>query len=133
MPTGPISASYALNSECSVPAGAFVIFMFSIMFPKTGSHRETTLKRILQRIDWLGLLLCLAASIVIILPLQEGGTQWSWSSAPAIVMLAVGASCWIAFAGWEFWLQGRSGEHATLPMLPPRIIVKNRVVGACIM
>ena len=121
-----------LRHRRSVPSGAFVSFMVSVMFPKMESRSEVTLKKTLRRVDWLGLILCLGASIVIILPLQEGGSQLAWSSTPVIAMTAVSAFCWVAFAGWEFWLSRRSGEHALLPMLPHHIIV-HRVVGACIM
>lgn len=108
-----------------------MILLINFMFPKMEVQLSMTLKGSLMRIDWLGLTLCLAASIVMILPLQEGGTQYAWNSGPFISMIAAGDLSWTAFACWESWLSCRPGERVLLPMLPHHVVA-HRVIGTCI-
>jgi hypothetical protein len=115
----------------SIPAGIIIFILLAFLFPKDTTSPTASLKSLLLRIDWLGLLLSIAASIILIIPLQEGGADYSWRSATVVAMVAVGGLCWIAFAGWEVFISRHPGEKAVLPMMPNRVAYQ-RVVGACI-
>nr|POE72010.1 efflux pump fus6 [Quercus suber] len=94
-----------------VPSGILVITIVSFIFPKVEGRSLLSFEESLRRVDWLGLMLCLGASIFIILPIQEGGTQWAWDNALTVVLICLGALGWVAFASWEFWLSRVPGER----------------------
>lgn len=109
-----------------------MILTVFILFPKMENAATISFKHSLKRVDWPGLTLCLAASIVVITPLQEGGSQWAWDSAKFIAMIAAGGLFWVVFAGWEYHLSGVIGNSSLLPMVPHGAIM-HRVTGACIL
>lgn len=108
------------------------IAIISFIYPNMDGEAKSTLKELSRRVDWLGLLMCLAASIIIIVPIQEGGIVFAWTSTLIITLLAVGGFCWLAFACWETWLARLSGERVVLPMVPHQAVI-HRIIGACIM
>lgn len=116
----------------SVPAGVLVILTVILIFPKLEHQLAFTLSGMVKRVDWLGLTLCLGASLILIIPLQEAGAEWAWDSTGTIAMLAVGGACWAAFASWQWWLSREGGVRAILPMLPKHVVL-HRVVAACTM
>lgn len=115
----------------SVPGTAIVVAAISFMYPSSVDEPSSTLRTLSKRVDWVGLLLCLAASIVIIVPIQEGGMVYAWNNGVIIALLAIGAFCWAAFACWETWLAKMTGERVVLPMVPHQAVI-HRVIGACI-
>lgn len=120
------------NNVHSVPAGACVLGVLSFLFPNAEFEARVSIKDSLRRVDWLGLILSVGASVVLIIPLQEGGSDFSWRSASVIAMVAVGGLCWVAFAGWEVFISRKPREPALLPMMPNRVAYQ-RVVGVCIL
>lgn len=74
--------------------------------PVTGS-----ISKKLAKIDYLGIFLSAAATVLLLVPISGGGTTFAWSSATAIALLVVGALCAVAFiiSQWKF---------ARLPILP---------------
>lgn len=81
------------------------------------------------KVDWLGLVLLLAATALLAFALQEAGTKYPWKSAPVISTLIVSVVCWVGFGFWEHILSSRS--KSTEPMFPLHL-VKNRVVAAAL-
>lgn len=89
------------------------------------------MKELLFRIDWPGIVLSLAGSIVLVFALQEGGLHYPWQSGVIIACLVVAGLCWIAFGLWEAVLtQGRL-KIQMAPIFPTRL-VQGRVVGAAL-
>lgn len=109
-----------------------MIGVLAFLFPKAESEAKMTLKDSLVRVDWLGLIFIVGASVVLIVPLQEGGSDFGWKSPTVIAMVAVGGLCWIAFASWEIFISRNPREPALLPMMPNRVAYQ-RVVGVCIL
>lgn len=74
----------------------------------------------LRRIDILGAFLLLAASILLVFALEEGGTRYAWSSAVVIATITLASFSWIAFAGWEYFV----GRFKSLlePVFPLRLL-----------
>jgi hypothetical protein len=56
-----------------------------------------------QNIDYLGGILLLVASTLLVFALQQGGsTAFSWSSAAIVSSLVISSICWISFAVWTW-------------------------------
>jgi predicted membrane channel-forming protein YqfA (hemolysin III family) len=56
--------------------------------PVTGSMRKK-----LTQIDYLGILLSAAGTILLLVPISGGGSTFAWNSAVVIALLIVGALC----------------------------------------
>nr|POE51900.1 putative box c/d snorna protein [Quercus suber] len=84
------------------------------IFPEVEERSLLSFKQSLRRVDWLGLMLCLGASILIIIPLQEGGDQWAWNGTLTIALICLGVVSWAAFASWEFLLSRVPGQQANI-------------------
>ncbi|RUS26036.1 major facilitator superfamily domain-containing protein [Jimgerdemannia flammicorona] len=90
---------YELHSvhynNINVPLGAITItsIAFLLKFPPVaGSTKEK-----LKRIDWIGTPLLLAGVVCILIPVQGGGTQFTWDSALCIALFCVGGTILVAF------------------------------------
>jgi hypothetical protein len=101
---------------------AFVLFVF----PKSTSQFKASN---LRQIDVLGVILSLAGSILLIVPLEEGGSTYPWSSIMIIFLLVGSGISWGAFGVWETWLTGRGNKTRLLPIFPMRLL-SHRVIGA---
>lgn len=83
-------------------------------------------KASLKRIDVFGILFLLAASILLVFALEQGGTRYEWNSATIVAVLVLAGLSWIAFALWEYWLErSRSLQEPIFPLrlLKIRILV----------
>lgn len=74
--------------------------------PVTGSMRKKA-----SQIDYLGVLLSAASTVLLLVPISGGGSTFAWDSAIVIALLIVGAGCGVAFILNEAYL-------AKLPILP---------------
>lgn len=80
-----------------------------------------------DRIDGMGSLLLLTASVLLVFALEEAGTRYSWRS-PAIVSTIVLAGVgWIGFVCWEHYVD-KSGS-AQEPIFPLRLLKDRVLVG----
>lgn len=77
--------------------------------PVTGSVRTK-----LAQIDYAGVLLSAAATVLILVPISGGGSIFAWDSSVVIALLTAGGVCAIAFILVEWRL-------VRLPVLPMRI------------
>ena len=85
-----------------------------------------------QQVDWLGAVLLLAASTLLVFALQEGGsTAFAWKSAPIISTLTISGLSWLGFFAWIAWLSF-SGVHR-LRAIFPFTIALSRPIGPAIM
>ena len=86
----------------------------------------------IQQVDWVGAILLLVASILLVFALQEGGsTAYSWNSATIISTLTISGGCWIGFFAWISWLS--FGNVLQLRAIFPFTIALTRPVGPAIM
>jgi len=77
--------------------------------------RETT-----QRVDILGCLSLLAASVLLVFALESGGSQYPWNSAPIIATFTLSGLSWILFITWELYLE--KTNTAQEPIFPMRLL-----------
>jgi hypothetical protein len=91
----------------------------TIVFLKIPSDFVTTktIKERLRELDYIGLVLFIAANVSLLLAIQWGGVKLNWSS-PTIVALFIG---FVVLTSIWLYLQFRLGEKSTLP---PRILLE---------
>ena len=92
-------------------------------------YRVTTPRNVeaVKRVDFLGALLLLAASILFISALEEGGTEYSWTSSVVLSLLSLSVVLWIVFLYWERHLGSR--QSAQEPVLPWQLLNDRFVIG----
>ncbi|KAH7311338.1 major facilitator superfamily domain-containing protein [Stachybotrys elegans] len=72
----------------------------------------------LRQIDWLGIAASIAGIVLLLVPINSGGSLWPWRSALTIPMIIIGGLCFIFFVFYE-------GYGASLPIMPWRLF-RNR-------
>ncbi|KAL4864237.1 hypothetical protein BDV12DRAFT_205829 [Aspergillus spectabilis] len=78
-----------------------------------------------RKVDYLGFFLILAASVFLIVAIEEAGIAFSWDSAIVIVFLTMAIALFGAFLAWEWYLYWSSSTRE--PVFPWEF-TKNRVL-----
>ena len=92
----------------NVPAGALTVAMLIISVPNNFPHqgkasyvaptlRQRFSRKSLGRLDVTGAFLLLAATLLLVTVLLEGGNSFDWNSVTSISLLVVSGVLWIAF------------------------------------
>jgi MFS family permease len=86
------------------PCGLFAGLCFVIGWPnQTLVYDRATRKW--YEFDGIGAILLLAASVLVVLGIQQGGNgSYAWSSGYVIGTLVVGSLCWILLILWEYYV-----------------------------
>ncbi|CAN9377304.1 unnamed protein product [Alternaria alternata] len=141
---GPVIGGYLADASWRyifvLPIGVAVIAMVIIFFvmrkelaqgraiTAPGESRRLGYISGLAIIDWPGLIMFIFGVGCVILAIQWGGTQYSWSSVPVIVSLIVGIVLCIAFFIYEYFLgPGRAMARffpRQVPMIPSTLFRK---------
>lgn len=79
-----------------------------------------------KRVDTLGAFLVLAASVLLVFALEEGGSRYAWNSAAVISSLTLSCVAWVGFVVWEVWLERSNAVQE--PIFPMRLL-KSRVLS----
>jgi hypothetical protein len=118
-------ASWRWCFYINLPIGA-VTFLFLIFFfrPPTRIADSTTILQKLAKIDLIGAVLFIPATIMFLLALQWGGNQYPWKSATIIGLFLGGGGLVAVFMGWQHF----KGDNA---MIPPRLITQRTIFVAC--
>ena len=90
------------------------------------SPKKWTLKNF-RRIDIIGAVLLLAASVLLVTALEQGGTQFSWQNAVPISLLALAFVLSLAFLGWEWYQEKRDSLQE--PVLPWHLATDRFAMG----
>ncbi|RAO70256.1 uncharacterized protein BHQ10_006268 [Talaromyces amestolkiae] len=95
-----------------VPVILVVMVVIAIVIPPSPVRGNTWTK--VRMVDWLGLVVNLAAVVLVLIPISQGGSTYAWNSALVIAMLTIGGLLIIAFVlvEWKF---------AKLPMMPNKV------------
>lgn len=86
---------------------------------------EGSWKQKLKAIDFIGIILALAGSSLLVLALTWAGGDYSWDSAHVITTLTVGALVTLAFTLWQW-------NGTSKPLIPFHIFKRRIVNGACL-
>ena len=118
----------------SVPLGTPAMIVVPLFWPK---ERHRNIRHGLLHMDWAGIFLLLASSLLLIVGLQQGGlTDKSWGHPIVTVSLTVAAVAWIAFSIWEVGIGFRWELFAKLngvePVFPVRLAAR-RVYAAALL
>ncbi|KAJ5716723.1 MFS general substrate transporter [Penicillium malachiteum] len=118
----------------NIPPGAIAVvsLMFTLPngFPHHHKQREIiesfsqSFSQAFKRIDILGAFLLLAATLLLVVGLDEADEQFSWQSAFTIAVLTIAGVLWILFAIWERWVTMKAVNME--PVFPWRFF-QNRV------
>jgi len=121
----------------SAPAGAIatglLAFILPTHFPNQGNPerqlrlREKFSRSSLARLDILGALLLLAASILLVFGFEEAGSRYPWSSPAVVATLTLGGVLFFAFIGWEKVIEGV--RFVQEPIFPLRLMKNRQFVG----
>lgn len=116
----------------NLPTGGVALVAFIIAWPRDRSKKTLT-KAAFMSIDVLGSLLLVAASVLLVYALTQGGTYvLPWNGTIIIACFAVVGVCFVAFVAWQLWLTA----HPDFPVkvtFPVKVIVTDRVIGAAVL
>lgn len=118
----------------SAPAGAATIALLLTSVPAQFPHqgdpaynaptwRERLSRQLLKRLDISGSFLILAATMLIVAVLLEGGISIGWDSGASIALFTVSGALWILFLVNEWFFTRR--DRTLEPIFPWRFL-KNR-------
>ncbi|KAJ4264444.1 hypothetical protein NW762_005644 [Fusarium torreyae] len=123
----------------NVPGGVLAIVLVTFFLPASEESKNISILKVLRskvkrsnwaRIDVLGIILLLAASVLLVFALEQGGTRYPWRSAAIIATLALSVACFIAFGFWEVHVEHSPGKQE--PVFPPSIC-KQRISSAMLL
>lgn len=131
-----------LLTHTRIPLGvialAIIVLILPIKFPYHGSTLPATatlpnsLRSFLKKIDYVGAILLLAATFIIVTPFLEVSIDYAWSSATIIVLLVFGGLLWPGFLLWE-WIVSRTKRLGHLEPFFPFHFVHNRLYMGIVM
>ncbi|CAI7601949.1 unnamed protein product [Penicillium manginii] len=110
---------FRLNLPLTALTTVFVLFFM----PLRKVEGDWRLK--LKAIDFLGALLALGGTAILLLGLNWGGGEYAWNSVHVITTLVVGFVISLVFVGWQW-------KGARIPLVPMHIFRGRIVNGACL-
>ncbi|KAF4968689.1 hypothetical protein FSARC_3975 [Fusarium sarcochroum] len=123
----------------NVPGGVLAIFLVAIFLPASEESKNLSFLKVLRskvkrsnwaRIDVLGIILLLGASVLLVFALEQGGIRYPWRSAAIIASLTLSVLCFIAFGFWETHVEHSPSKQE--PVFPPSIC-KQRISSAMLL
>ncbi|KAJ9390912.1 hypothetical protein DTO063F5_1356 [Paecilomyces variotii] len=110
---------FRLNMPLTAFTTLCVIFVMPLR-PVQGSWKKK-----LKAIDFLGVILTLSGSTLIVLGLTWAGGDYQWKSLHVILTIVIGGVVWMLFFLWEW-------KGHPLPLIPLHIFKSRMVNGACL-
>lgn len=114
----------------NVPCGVLVLVIIIVSWPNSIDKRSLQLHKVsLLQLDYVGTVLLMAATVLLIVAMQEAGTSnYPWGS-PQIIGLLCGAGVSIiTLFVWTVFLEGGSTKIPITPTFPARFL-KQRVMS----
>lgn len=112
---------FYINLPIGAVSVAVVLLVLKVDAPMAAAGKS--LREKLLQLDPVGTMLFLPSIVCLLLALQWGGAQYSWSDGRVIALLVVFAALILAFAGLQVW---HSDAHATIPT---RIITQRSIAA----
>lgn len=117
----------------NLPLGGLALAGLVVSWPRAkGGEKKAFEGKAVRSVDGLGCVLLLAASILLIFALEEGGSYvLAWGSATIIACLVISVLAFVAFVAWQICL----AAHPPWPtqVVFPISVVRQRVVGAAVL
>lgn len=125
-----VSSTWPWIFWINLPIAGSALIAMLIAWPSDKSKTTFTLTA-LSNVDFLGALLLLAASTLLVFALQEAGSYaFAWDDAAIVASLVLSVVCFILFLGWQYWLVKYSGNPHRVVF--PISLLANRVIAAAI-
>lgn len=106
----------------SGPVAVVAVVLFLLTWP-TEIMMKQPIRRSWKQLDFIGSLLLIAASVLVVFAFQEAGLKPnSWDTAMFLAPLLVGCLCWCILFTWELF----ASNISISAILPPRLL-KRRV------
>ncbi|KAJ4022772.1 hypothetical protein NW766_001819 [Fusarium irregulare] len=121
---------FYLNGPGGALAAVLLAFSVPFNFPYGESDRffhSLASKQMWKRVDFVGMVVSLAASILIVFALEQGGVAYSWGSGAIVSTFVLSGVLWIAFVVWERLLSKKDGVRE--PMFPWSLVHSRFVMG----
>ncbi|KAF2771553.1 MFS general substrate transporter [Teratosphaeria nubilosa] len=120
--TSGASNSWRWIFYLNLPACTLAIAAFCIVWPWRGDVRSPSWAA-LRKVDTIGALLLLIASVLLVFALQEGGAEkHAWNSPVIIATLVLSGSAALAFVCWEIGLEKISTSWQVEAVFPIRLL-----------
>ncbi|OBR04791.1 Drug resistance transporter EmrB/QacA subfamily [Colletotrichum higginsianum IMI 349063] len=102
--------------------------MVIFFFPRNARPLQVT-RTTFASMDYLGMLLYLTASIMIVFALEEGGLFYPWDGPVVIASFVISGIGFVSFLGWEWVLSKKPWvKNSTLPLFPMHL-VRQRIIS----
>ncbi|KAL8667019.1 MAG: hypothetical protein Q9202_000941 [Teloschistes flavicans] len=113
---------FLLNVPAGIVATAMIVLLLPWRFPHQGtsSNHQVFSKASMKRLDLMGSVLGLAASVLLVFALEQAGSRYAWQSAAIITTLTLSGLLWVSFIGWEKFI-GRA-RIVQEPIFPLRLL-----------
>ena len=123
------------NTVSSIPPGFLVLVLLFISLPAGFPYRSDASRGMftsfgmaaVRKLDFLGAFLLLAASVLFVSALEEGGTEYSWRSTVVLSQFCISILLWILFFAWQNFASGPHIAHE--PVLPWRLLTNRITLG----
>ena len=100
--------------------GLFLFFFYHPPTFHTKHGSEKSKREMIKELDFVGLFLFTAGSVLFLVGINFGGRHYPWVSAATLCPLIIGVVLLVMFGLWEVY------GSPTLPIMPPRLFLKVR-------
>ncbi|KAL8665676.1 MAG: hypothetical protein Q9168_007644 [Polycauliona sp. 1 TL-2023] len=121
----------------NIPPGALSLVLIFLLMPhdfpfmgKPEYSRPIFSMATVRKIDFTGATILLAASVLLVAALEEGGTEYSWTSTVPLILLFLSVFAWIAFFVRE---RIQSKRKANFESVLPWHLITNRFWASMIL
>jgi hypothetical protein len=113
----------------SVPFGVIAIGFLLVWWPDKGCHRLSW-RNALAKIDFIGNVLLIAASAMLVYAMQQAGSLVDdWRDPEIVVTLTFSGLSWVSLCLWEIVLGTRLQQLRIEPIFPIRLALKKAYIS----
>ncbi|KAI1210085.1 putative multidrug resistance protein fnx1 [Annulohypoxylon truncatum] len=121
---------FIVNVPICIPAFVIGIFAIPNGFPygdRVNYRQKAAAKSPLSRIDILGNILILFATLALTSAFEEADKKFPWRSGYVIALLTIAGLLWIALGWWEYYVT--AANNVREPILPWRFLNNRHMMG----
>ena len=114
----------------NVPCGVLIVVIILFSWPDSVDRRSLELHKVsLSQVDFVGTVLLMAATVLLIVAMQEAGTSnFAWGSSVIIGLLCASGVSATCFVGWIGFVEVNQKRFPMTPTFPMRFL-KRRVMS----
>ena len=118
----------------NVPVGVATILLVLLAWPTAVANRALSLhKSSLVQLDVIGVVLLTAATVLLIVGLQEAGSAIiAWDSSITIGLLTASGASAICLVAWTWFLESRGGRTQIVPTFPSAFLKRRILLGTIV-